>query len=145
MEATLYFDGGVRGGLCAYGWILKDSSDETRIIACGNKTCGKGTSNISEYRALIAGLFGGIDEGVDIIHIFGDSQLVVRQINGTFRVKKEELRKHRDKALELLASFDYYTIKWIPRKENQEADTLVNEVFDKRNGKCKKKPRRNRN
>lgn len=138
-EATLYFDGGIRKGICAYGWLLLNPDDETNVIASGNKTCGTGTSNISEYRALIAGLQGSLNAGIDIIHIIGDSQLVVKQVTNVFKVNKLELQKHRDRVLELLEQFEDHTIKWVPRRENKRADALVNAVFEKRSGKCSKK------
>lgn len=138
-EATLYFDGGIRQGIMAYGWIICNSEDETEIIASGNRTCGTGTSNIAEYRALIAGLQGSLKAGIDIIHIVGDSQLIVRQVTKVFKVKKPELKRHRDRVLELLEQFENYTIKWIPRHENKQADALVNEVFERRNKKCTKR------
>jgi len=144
MEAILYFDGGIRQNICAYGWLLVDPNDETKIIASGHRTCGAGTSNIAEYRALIAGLQGSIKVGADIIHIMGDSQLVVRQVTGTFKVNKLELRQHRDLVLELLSQFENYTIKWIPRRENHRADDLVNAVFAAKNQKCTKKLKQNR-
>ena len=137
-EATLYFDGGIRKGQMAYGWILCDSEDETEVIASGNRTCGTGTSNIAEYRALIAGLRGSIKTGIDIVHIIGDSQLIIKQVTKVFKVKKTELIKHRDRVLELLDRFEDYTIKWVPRRENKRADALVNEVFEKRKNKCAK-------
>lgn len=98
-----------------------------------------GTSNISEYRALIAGLHGSLKEGVEVVHIIGDSQLVVKQVTGVFKAKKKELIDHRDYVLELLKQFDYYTIKWVPRKENKRADALVNQVFEERNKRCSKR------
>ena len=131
-EATLYFDGGIRQGICAYGWILVNSENEAGIIASGNKTCGRKTSNIAEYRALIAGLQGAHEVGVDVIHIVGDSRLVVNQVIGFWKVNKPELKKHRDYVLELLEQFENFTIKWVPRHENKRADALVNEVFSKK-------------
>lgn len=142
MEATLYFDGGIRQGLMAYGWLLVDSEDETKIIASGNRTCGSGTSNISEYRALIAGLQGSLKAGADIIHIIGDSQLIIKQILGVFKVNKRELKEHRDFVLQLLEHFENHTIKWVPRTKNKRADALVNEVFERRKNKCNKKSKR---
>ena len=146
MEATLYFDGGIREGTMAYGWLLVDkpfpiilanapkyASDTAKIIASGNRTCGEGTSNIAEYRALIAGLRGSLKCGVDIIHIIGDSQLIIKQVTGVFKVKKPELKTHRDYVLELLNHFEEYTIKWVPRQENKRADALVNAVFERKN------------
>lgn len=144
LEAILYFDGGIREGTMAYGWLLVDSEDKTKIIAFGNKTCGIGTSNISEYRALIAGLEGSLKAGIDVIHIIGDSQLIVRQVTKVFKVNKPELKRHRDCVLELLEQFEDYTIKWVPRRENKRADALVNAVFERKNKKCSKKQRKKR-
>lgn len=142
MEATLYFDGGIRQGIMAYGWLLineyKVTSDDG-VFASGHRTCGTGTSNIAEYRALIAGLQGSLENGVDVVHIIGDSQLVIKQVTGAFDAKKQELIRHRDRVRELLEQFDDYTIKWVPRNENKRADALVNEVFKKRSGKCSKR------
>jgi ribonuclease HI len=160
MEATLYFDGGIRQGTMAYGWLLVDKpfpsiiaeaphylSEGTKIIASGKRTCGEGTSNIAEYRALIAGLQGSLKAGVDTIHIIGDSQLIVRQVIGVYKAKKPELIKHRDLVLELLSKFEDYSIKWVPRHLNKRADALVNEVFLRRKEKgkvkrCKKQRKR---
>jgi len=144
MEATLYFDGGIREGIMAYGWLLVDSDDEREVIASGHRTCGTGTSNIAEYRALIAGLQGSLKAGADILHIIGDSQLVVKQVAKVFKVNKPELKSHRDRVLELLEQLEDYTIKWVPRKDNKRADALVNEVFERRNGKCSKRKRKQR-
>jgi ribonuclease HI len=139
-EATLYFDGGIREGICAYGWLLVNTDNESEIIASGHRTCGAGTSNIAEYRALIAGLQGSLSIGVTNIHVMGDSQLIIKQVTNVFRVNKSDLKRHRDRAKELLELFVNYTIKWIPRRENKRADALVNAVFERRNGKkCTKK------
>ena len=138
VEAFLHFDGGIRKGQMAYGWVL-DSMDGEDVIASGNRTCGSGTSNIAEYRALIAGLQGAMKIGVDVVHIVGDSQLIVKQVSGVFRVKKPELISHRDRVLELLEHFDSHTIKWAPRRENKRADALVNEVFERKAKRCPKK------
>ena len=153
-EATLYFDGGIRQGTMAYGWLLVDKSladcrncmsdDGMDVIASGHRTCGMGTSNIAEYRALIAGLQGSLKIGIDTIHIIGDSQLVVKQVTKVFKVNKPELKRHRDRVLELLEQFEDYTIKWVPRRENQRADALVNAVFERKNKKCSNKQRKQR-
>lgn len=142
LECILHFDGGVRQGQMAYGWIL-DSMDDQEVIASGNRTCGIGSSNVSEYRALIAGLQGSLKAGVDVIHVIGDSQLIIKQVIGAYKAKKPELIKHRDFVLELLKQFEDFTIKWVPRQQNKRADALVNEVFDRRKAKCsKKQPKR---
>jgi len=145
MEATLYFDGGIRKGQMAYGYLLVDVLDENEVLRTGNRTCGTGTSNIAEYRALIAGLKGSLQHGVKIIHIIGDSQLVIKQLIGAFKANKPELRAHRDYVLGLLEKFEFYTLKWVPRNQNKRADALVNAVFERRAGKCEKKTRKQRN
>ena len=132
MEAILYFDGGIRKGICAYGWILC-KTNKKGAIASGNNTCGFGSSNVAEYRALIAGLQGALKAGTDIIHITGDSQLVVKQVTGAFKTNKPKLIQHRDKVLELLEYFQDFSIKWVPRHLNQRADALVNKAFGRKN------------
>lgn len=139
---TLYFDGGIRNNTMAYGWLLVDSEDQTQVVASGMRACGEGTSNIAEYRALIAGLQGSLRAGADIIHIIGDSQLIIKQVTKVFKVNKPILERHRDRVLELLEQFEDHTIKWVPRKENKRADSLVNEVFERRNPKCTRKKRK---
>lgn len=143
METILYFDGGIRNKVMALGFVAYDM--DSNEIFSGSRLCGKDqTSNISEYRALIAGLQASIEAGVSIIHIIGDSQLVIKQVTGAFKTNKEELRQHRDKARELLEEFEEYTIKWVPRNENKRADALVNEVFMKRKGntQCNKREKK---
>ncbi len=143
----LCFDGGIRQGVMACAFVI-DSMDGEQLLLSGKKTCGQGkisSSNISEYRGLIYGLQGALKLGVDIIHIHGDSQLIVKQITGAFKTKKQTLIDHRNYVLDLLDQFESYTIKWIPRNQNKRADALVNAVFEKKKqkaSKTKKKPRR---
>lgn len=123
----------------ALGFVAYDMHGKE--IFCGNRLCGKieSSSNIAEYKALIAAIQRSIQEKVNIIHIIGDSALVVKQVTKVFKVNKPILLEHRNHVLRLLEQFEDYTIKWIPRRENKRADALVNEVFERRNGKCSKK------
>lgn len=145
MEATLYFDGGIREKQMAYGYLLVDVLNESEVLKSGSRTCGIGTSNIAEYRALIAGIKGSLQHGVKVIHIIGDSQLVIKQLTRAFKANKPELKEHRDYVLVLLEKFESYTLKWVPRNQNKRADTLVNAVFERIEEKCKKKTRKQRN
>jgi len=70
------------------------------------------------------------------LRIIGDSQLVVKQVNGTFKAKNKKLMDHRDCVLRLLEYFSEYSIKWVPRNQNKEADALVNQVFKARKQRC---------
>lgn len=138
LEIKLFVDGGIRNKQMALGFIAYDMDDNYLFSDC--RLCGKnGTSNISEYRALIAGLAMSMHNDVDIIHIFSDSQLMVKQITGAFKVKKEELIAHNSLVMSFLDHFLSYTIKWIPRAENQKADDLVNEVFGMKSQKTQKR------
>lgn len=137
-EIILYFDGGIRNGKMALGYIALDSKNKN-IVFQGYRKCGKGTSNIAEYRALIASLIHAKQEKIKKLHIIGDSQLIIKQVCGSFKVNNKDLMEHRDKVLELLEYFEEYSIKWVPRKENALADHLVNLAFGgKKNGKKKK-------
>lgn len=136
-EAKLFVDGGIRKGIMALGFVVYSMQDEE--LFSGKKTCGRrGTSNISEYRALIAGLQSCLDNKVETIHIYSDSLIMVKQITEAMKVNNPILIKHKNKCLELLNKFKDFTIKWIPRNENKRADKLVNEVFDAKNGKRNK-------
>lgn len=131
-RATLYFDGGIRKKLMAYGYLAVDPKNDSIEFFNGFNTCGVGTSNVAEYRSLIAGLERCVKEGVKIVHIIGDSQLIIKQVLGSMKVHKQELKDHRDHVLRTLEKFDNWTIKWVPRKENHRADALVNKVFERK-------------
>lgn len=145
LEIKLFTDGGIRKGIMALGFIAEDMNGNE--IFSGNHFCGSdlSSSNVAEYRAVIAGLKMSLNNEITIIHIYSDSQLVVKQIIGAFKTNKPTLKKHRDYVLKLLEQFDNYTIKWVPRNQNKLADALVNAVFERRDGKCEKKTRKQRN
>lgn len=137
----LYFDGGIRKNIMAYGFLLIDT-DTREILFKGKNTCGKGkiaSSNLAEYRALIAGLQKCINENIKNVHIIGDSQLIVKQVNRVFKINKQDLIEHCNKVWELLEFFDEWSLKWVPREENKQADALVNEAFIKKFGPKKGK------
>jgi len=129
-EVILRTDGGIREFKMACAWIAFNPEDVKEIVFQGSKKCGKkGTSNIAEYRGLIAGLTHALKEKIEIIHITVDSQLIVKQITKAAKTNNEELIKHRDKVLELLEQFKEFSIKWESRENNKLADELVNRVF----------------
>lgn len=130
-EVLLTFDGGIREGLTAAAYIAVSLNDEQNILFSGARIVGKGTSNTAEYQALIDGLRACLEHDVKVVHIVGDSQLIIKQITGVFKTQKPTLIKHKNIVSKLLKKFDEYTIKWVPREQNHEADRLVNEVFRK--------------
>lgn len=125
----LYFDGASRGnpGPAAVGWVLV--SDDG-IVAESGERIGRATNNQAEYAALIAGLEAARDYGFDEVHIRGDSELVEKQVRGTWETRNPVLRERRVTALELLQSFDDWTITHVPRSTNERADQLANDALD---------------
>ncbi len=131
MRAILYSDGAARGnpGPAAAGAVVFD--DEGDVLAEISQALGRTTNNVAEYRALIAGLEKGGELGVTHIEVRLDSELIVRQIEGRYRVKNAGLVPLHRKAVDLLAGFSSFSIKHVPRKENAHADRLANQALDR--------------
>jgi len=144
-EVVLHFDGGIRNGQMSYGYwaVAPDQEEMLRSItkpgdwlpmvlfAHSGRSGKNGTSNVSEYRSLMYGLKRCVEEDVKIVHVQGDSQLIIKQITGAFRVNNEDLRTEHARILRVLSCFDKWTVKWIPRKQNKKADYLANLAFER--------------
>jgi ribonuclease HI len=132
LSATLRTDGGARGnpGPAAAAFVLQDANGAT--ITEGGRFLGECTNNVAEYEALIWGLETARDLGVRRITVLSDSELVVRQVTGVYRVKHENMRPPFLRALELLRGFESHDVRHVRRAENAEADRLVNEAIDVR-------------
>jgi len=126
----LYTDGGARGNpgpagigarlMTAGGDVVEDVSDYI----------GKATNNVAEYQALIAGLEVALDRGVERLDVFLDSELVVRQVNGRYKVKDAGLKPLHQQACLLLSRFHEVDVKHVRREQNAAADALVNQAID---------------
>lgn len=130
MKAKLYADGGSRGnpGPAAYGAVLLDEHGNTlREISA---FLGSSTNNVAEWSGLIAGLEAALELGVDDIDVRLDSELVVRQLSGAYRVKQPHLIPLHAKAKSLLRKFAQSDVAHVRRESNKEADALVNQVLD---------------
>jgi ribonuclease H / adenosylcobalamin/alpha-ribazole phosphatase len=130
VKARLSTDGGSRGnpGPAAYGYVL-EAVDGTVLDARG-ETIGVATNNVAEYRALLAGLEAALDRGIEELEVVSDSELLVKQMRGEYKVKNETLRDLVDDAHALarrLAKVDYTAVR---REHNELADRLVNEALD---------------
>jgi ribonuclease HI len=123
-------DGASRGnpGPAAIGVTLKDEKAQT--VASISEAIGQTTNNQAEYRALIAGLKKALSLGAKQVEVRSDSELIVRQMLGIYRVKKEELKPLHEEARKLAGSFTGFRIKSVPREENKEADKLANQALD---------------
>lgn len=128
--AQLWFDGGSRGnpGPAAIGYVILDH-DGSEIERHGH-VIGEATNNIAEYRALVSGLRRALDLGAQSLRIHSDSELVVKQIGGTYKVKHAGLKPHFEEARELLDRLASYSIDHVPRVDNAIADELVNDALD---------------
>lgn len=128
-RAHVYFDGACRGnpGPAAVGWVIVTSDG---IVAEGNERIGRTTNNQAEYQALIRALRGARDYGFDTLELRGDSELIVKQVNGAWNTNDPELRELRVTVRELLDGFDSWSLSHVPREINERADNLANEALD---------------
>jgi ribonuclease HI len=123
-------DGGARGnpGPAAIGAVLYDT--QNRVITTISRIIGTTTNNQAEYRAVIAALEEAVRLGACQVELRIDSELIVRQLNGQYRVKKAELKPLHQRVKELQSRLDRFTVTHIPREHNREADRLVNMALD---------------
>jgi len=130
LKARLSTDGGARGnpGPAAYGYVL-EAEDGTVLAAHGEKI-GIATNNVAEYRALLAGLEKALELGVDEVEVISDSELVVKQMTGEYRVKNEALQELSARARQLARRVGTVTYRAVRREHNELADRLVNEALD---------------
>lgn len=128
--SILYSDGACRGnpGQGGAGAVLID--EKGNVFATVKKSLGLCTNNIAEYKALILGLEEALTRKCRSLQIFLDSELLVNQITGKYKVKNENLKVLMVDVKKLLSFFDSYTVRHIDRSQNQMADCLANEAID---------------
>ena len=115
-------------GPAAIGVTIKDEHD--RLISAISQPIGYATNNQAEYRAIIAALENANQLGVSQVDLRSDSELVVRQINGKYRVKNKDLKSLYQQVKELQGSFEGFTIIHVPREQNKEADSLAGKALE---------------
>ena len=130
MKATLYTDGGARGnpGPAAAAYVLE--TEDGTVLEARGETIGVATNNVAEYRALVAGLEKALERGVDEVDVVSDSELVVKQMNGEYRVKNTALVELSLEAARLARQIGKVRYRAVRRAENELADALVNEALD---------------
>lgn len=123
-------DGGARGnpGPAAIGITIRTLGEEP--IVKYKEAIGEATNNVAEYKALVKGLELALEKDIKDIECVLDSELVVKQINGIYRVKDGGLKLLHEKATNLLKEFNTFVVRHVKRKENADADKLVNEALD---------------
>jgi ribonuclease HI len=130
-RATLRTDGGARGnpGPAGAAFVLED---EWGRIACGGRFLGEATNNVAEYEALVWGLENARAAHVDEILVLMDSELIVKQLLGAYKVKNAGLKPLFVKVMELRRAFSAFEVRHVRREENTLADALANEAMDAR-------------
>jgi ribonuclease HI len=127
----LFTDGGARGnpGPAGIGAIIQDS--EGNVVAEISEYIGTATNNCAEYTALMKGLAKALALGCREIACFLDSELVVKQLHGQYKVKNKDLAKLFVQVHNLRLKFKKITFSFVPREKNKHADKLVNKALDK--------------
>lgn len=122
-------DGGARGnpGPAAIGVVIRSGEE---VVGELSERIGEATNNVAEYRALLAGIGKAFELGATELELVGDSELVVRQVRGEYKVKNAGIKPLHAEVLEALEGFDSWTIEHVRREENAEADALVNQALD---------------
>ena len=130
MKARLFTDGGARGnpGPAAYAFVLE--AEDGTVLAAEGQAIGVATNNVAEYSALVAGLERAVELGLDEVDVVSDSELLVKQMLGDYRVKNEALRGLSLEALRLARRLRKVTYRPVRREHNELADRLVNEALD---------------
>ena len=130
MKARLSTDGGSRGnpGPAAFGYVLE--SEDRHVLAAHGEAIGRATNNVAEYRGLVAGMTKAAELGVDELEVLSDSELLVKQMQGDYRVKNEALRVLWEEANDLERRFRKVRYTAVRRAHNELADSLVNEALD---------------
>ena len=131
MELTIYTDGASRNnpGEAGVGvYILRDGEPFEQIA----RYLGTTTNNIAEYTAAIIGLEHAVCLGASTVKLRADSELLVKQINGQYKVKNEGLKPLYAKVKELIAKIGRVDVQYIPREQNKEADALANKAIDEK-------------
>ena len=130
MRVTVNVDGGARGnpGPAAIGVVLRDSDGE--VLEERGERIGHATNNVAEYRALLRGIEMAAAHGAGELDLVGDSELVVRQVEGRYKVKDATMRELHAEVKRALGAFEDWTIHHVRRENNAEADRLVNAALD---------------
>jgi ribonuclease H / adenosylcobalamin/alpha-ribazole phosphatase len=130
VKARLSTDGGARGnpGPAAFGYVLE--ADDGTVLAARGDRIGVATNNVAEYCALIAGLEKAVELALDEVEVVSDSELLVKQMRGEYRVKNEALRELSGEAARLARRIGKVSYTAVRREHNELADRLVNEALD---------------
>jgi ribonuclease HI len=123
-------DGASRGNPGPAAAAVVITTADGGLVASFAKYLGRTTNNFAEYQALLAALQYGLGREQRRMRVRSDSELLVRQILGSYKVKSNDLRPLHQRALEMIRRFEHFSIKHVPREQNREADRLANQALD---------------
>jgi len=131
LQLLAYTDGGSRGnpGPAGYGVVLQELSG--KAVGTLSGFLGTTTNNVAEYHALLAALEYAVEKKAARLQVFSDSELMVRQMQGRYKVQSADLQPLYRRALELAATIGDFSIRHVPREQNREADRLANAAMDR--------------
>jgi ribonuclease HI len=129
-KLTVNVDGGARGnpGPAAIGAVVRDAGGE--ILAERGERIGRATNNVAEYRALLLGIELAAAHGASELELVGDSELIVRQVEGRYKVKDAAMKELHGQVKAALRPFESWSIRHVRREHNADADRLVNAALD---------------
>jgi ribonuclease HI len=130
VKVVVHVDGGARGnpGPAAAGAVI--SAPDGEVLDEAAEAIGVATNNVAEYRGLLLGLARARALGASEVEVVNDSELVARQVNGTYKVKHPEMKSLHAAALRALGEFERWSMRSVPRAQNAGADALVNQALD---------------
>ena len=131
---TVNVDGGARGnpGPAAIGVVVRDEGG--RVLEEVGERIGEATNNVAEYKALLRGIELATAHGAGELELIGDSELVVRQVEGRYKVKNAGIKPLHEEVKKALGGFDSWSIRHVKRAQNADADRLVNAALDGSDG-----------
>jgi ribonuclease HI len=129
-KLTVNVDGGARGnpGPAAIAAVVRDGDGE--VVAERGERIGRATNNVAEYRALLLGIELAAELGAEELELVGDSELIVRQVEGKYKVKHADMKALHGQVKKALAPFQSWSIRHVKRAQNADADALVNQALD---------------
>ena len=130
MKVVVNVDGGARGnpGPAAIAAVVQDPDGE--VLEGRGEHIGRATNNVAEYKALLLGIERAAALGAKDLELVGDSELIVKQVKGEYKVKEATMRELHAEVKRALSGFDSWSIRHVRREYNKEADRLVNEALD---------------
>jgi ribonuclease HI len=132
LKVVVHVDGGARGnpGAAAAAAVISTPDGET--LGEYTELLGTATNNVAEYRALLLGLQRARELGASEVEVVGDSELICKQVQGIYKVRKDDLRPLHREAVEAMRAFEHASMRTVPREQNARADALVNAALDGR-------------